>query len=153
RADAEHGDRLAEAEFSHVDGVQRGDQSAAATDERLRRQLLWNLDHLHAGLHPDRLGPTAEQTVVRAVGDLVHFAMRAPRRLARDETVVAVVAGLMDVEEGDDIAFLDRAAIDVSELPARLFDDANRDVPRDDRKWDVELSVVKMDVRPAHLGV
>ena len=105
--DAEHGDGFAESDLGHVDGVQRGHETAAAADEGFRCQLLRQLDHLHARLHPDRFGPSAEQAVVRAVADAVDLARRTLRRLTRDETVVAVVAGLVDVEKGDDVAFLD----------------------------------------------
>ena len=131
RADAEHRDRFAEADLGHVHRVQRRDQSAAAADERLRRQLLRQLDHLHARLHPDRLSPSAEQPVVRAVGDAVDLPRRAARRLPRDEAVVAVVAGLVDVEEGDDVAFLDRSRRSMSRIVPPRLDDADRDVARE----------------------
>ena len=59
----------------------------------------------------------------------------------------------MDVEEGDDVAFLDRLAVDVLEISARLVDDADGDVAGDDRERDVELAVMEMDVGAADLGV
>src|SRR5439155_8934787 len=114
RPGPQHRDRFAEPQLGHVHGVERGHESAAAADERLRRQLARELDHLHARLHPDRLGPSAEETVARAVTDAVDFARGTARGLPRDETLVAVVAGFIDVEEGDDVAFFDAIALDVA---------------------------------------
>jgi len=73
--------------------------------------------------------------------------------LARDETVIAVVAGLVDVEEGDDVAFLYGVALDVSDPAPRRFDDADGHVAGDNREWDVETTVVEVDVGAANLGV
>ena len=117
------------------------------------RELGRKLDQLHAGLHPDRFGPSAEQSVVRAVGDAVHLARRTARRLPRDETVIAVVAGLVHVEEGDDVAFANGVAVDVAQLAARRFDDADGHVAGDDRIGNIQLAVMQMHVGAAHFGV
>src|SRR6185503_310565 len=97
--------------------------------------------------------PAAEQSFVGAIADTVDASFRATSRLAGDETVVAVVTGLVDVEEGDDVAFLDRRALDVGELASRCFNDADGDVAGDDREWDVEAAVVEVDVGSADLRI
>src|SRR6185437_851391 len=118
-----------------------------------RRELRRELDHLHARFHPDRLRPTAEQSLRRAVGDAVDLALGAFRRLSRDEAVVAGVAGLVDVEKGDDVAFLHGVAPDVEHSAGRLLDDADRDVARDDRKGNAETPVMEVYVGSADLRV
>src|SRR4029079_4623385 len=130
-----------------------GHEAATAADESFGTEIGRQLHHLHAGLHPDRFGPAAEQSFVGAIADTVDASFRATSRLAGDETVVAVVTGLVDVEEGDDVAFLDRRALDVGELASRRFNDADGDVAGDDREWDVEAAVVEVDVGSADLRI
>src|SRR6185437_8301555 len=108
---------------------------------------------LHPGLHPDRPSPTAEQALGGAVGDAVHLALGTLGRLAGDETVIAGVAGLVDIEEGDDVALLHGVAPDVHHAACSCLDDADRDVPGDDWELDAELSVMKVNVGTADLGV
>src|SRR5262249_50055423 len=114
-----------------------------------RRQL----DHLDAGLEPDRLRPTAEETVLGAVGDAVDLSGRTARWLAGDETLIAVVACLVDVEEGDDVAFFDLLAVNVLDAPTGGFHDADRHVAGDDGIGNAQTPMVQMDVSPANFGV
>ena len=71
----------------------------------------------------------------------------------RDETVVAMAAGLVDVENGDNVAVTDALALAVAELATRCRHCADRHVSRDDRIGDVELAVVEMDVGAADLRI
>ena len=119
-----------------------GHESAAAADKCVGTEIGRQLHHFHAGLHPNRLSPATEQSFVGAIADTVDASFGATSRLASDETVVTVVAGLVDVEEGDDVSFLYSVALDVRQLPARRFDDADGDVTRNDRKRDVEPPMI-----------
>ena len=80
--------------------------------------------------------------------------MRTARRLIGHETVVAVVARLVDVEEGHDVPFLYIVALHGLDRPPRFRDGPHAHVPRNDRIGNAgEFAVVQMHVRPAHLGV
>ena len=153
RTGTEYGDGFPELELGHVYRVQRGDKPASAADERLGRKRWRQLDQLDARLHPDRLGPSAEQSLARPVRNSVHFARRAARRLARDETLVAVIAGLVHIEKGDGVALANRVAMNVAEPATGCLDDAHRHMTRNDRKGHVQLSMVQMHVGAADLRV
>ncbi len=134
--------------------VQRRHQPAAAADERLRRQTFGQPDHLHARLHPDLLGPAAERPVVGAVGDAVDLARGAARGLLGDEALVAGAAGLVDVEERDEVAFAEGATLHVDDRPAHRLDAADRDMPRHERVGHAaEPPVLQVHVGAAHLAV
>src|SRR5258708_18600268 len=64
-----------------------------------------------------------------------------------------MVACLVNVEKGDDVALRDRHAVDVTKRPARLSNHADGHVSRYDREWHVELAVVEVDVGAADFGV
>jgi hypothetical protein len=59
----------------------------------------------------------------------------------------------VDVEKGDDVAFFDRVAVDVTQLSARLLDHTDGDVARDNRERNVEPAMVQVDVGSADLRV
>lgn len=83
-----------------------------------------------------------------------HSFARAVRRLVRDETVIAVVGGLVDVQEGHDVPFLDMVTLHGPDVPAHLGHDAHAHMLGDDGARDAaQLPVMHMHVRPEHLGV
>jgi hypothetical protein len=56
--------------------------------------------------------------------------------------VVAVITGLVNVEECDHITLFDCPSTDIPKRTASLRDGPDGDVPRDDRKRDVELAMI-----------
>ncbi|NBU37846.1 MAG: hypothetical protein EBS32_06395, partial [Actinobacteria bacterium] len=76
-------------------GMHARHEPAAAGDERRRVHVLGKPQQLHAGLHPDVVGPAAQRPVGHSVGDAVHLPVRAPGGLLRDEAFVASPARLV----------------------------------------------------------
>src|SRR5262245_57557655 len=127
-----------------------GGESAPAADEGLGIVCIGKPDHLDARLHPHRAGPTAEEAVVGTVGDAVDLPVRAARRLLGDETVPATVAGLVDIEKGDHVTFLERGAFDVGDWPAHFGDSPDRDMSRNQGIGDAtQPAMVKVNVGSA----
>ncbi len=154
RTGAEHDDGLIETNLGAIDRMKCRHQTAAAADERLGSQTLGQPDHLHARLDPDLFGPSAQRPVVGAVGDAVDLARGAPGALPRDEALVAGAAGLVDVEEGDQVALAKGDALDVGDRSTKLFDAAHRDVSGHQRVGHAaQPPVMEVHVGAAHLAV
>ena len=117
-------------------------------------EFLGEPHQLDARLDPDHFGPAAEQAVLDAIRDAVHPAVRAPRRLLRHQALEAVIAGLVDVEKRDQVAFAERLAVDVDELAAVRCQHADRHVTGDHRKPHARhLAAPDVHVGAAYLGV
>jgi hypothetical protein len=98
--------------------------------------------------------PAAERAVVRAVRDAIHFSLGASRRLFGDEALIASPTSLVHIEEGDEIAFLERLSLNIGDRAANLFEMTNRDMPRyNGIRYASELTVQQMHVGPAYLRV
>src|SRR5688572_29631705 len=113
--------------------MKRRDEPASTADERFGIETLRQMNELDARTRIQRLGPSAEESILRAVGDAVDLPVRAPRRLLRDETVITGAARLVHIEERDDVTFTERRALDVRERSTELRDLADRDVAGNQR--------------------
>src|SRR6476659_4275940 len=108
----------------------RRHEPAAASDERLRVELLRQMYELHTRPHVQCLRPAAEQSVLHPVGDAVDFAMRAACGLLRHEAVIARATRLVHVEERDEVAFAERVALHIRQRAANVRDDTDGYVAR-----------------------
>jgi len=137
-----------------VDGVHRRDQSAATADVGFGRHRFRQLCHRHARLEVDRLGPSAEQSLARRVGDAVHTPRLAARRGVRDGARPAPAARPVDVEKHQAVAFGDGGAVDAAHVTSHLGGDADRYVARNDReRYARQTSVPDVHVRAADFGI
>ena len=149
---AEDEDGVAERNSGALNGVQGGGQSAAAGHEGFWFDAVES-DATGVGLEIDFLGPTAGEPVGEAVGDAVDLAMRAAGGGACDEAVVAGVAGLVDVEEGDAVSLGEGPAVDVVESAADFLESADADVTWDEWvAYALESSLLEVDVCAADLA-
>ena len=73
-ADALHDDRVAQPDLGALGDVHRRQQAAAAADVVVERDGVRQARHGHAGLEVDRLRPSAEEPLVRGIGDAVDAA-------------------------------------------------------------------------------
>lgn len=70
------------------------------------------------------------------------------------QTVPAVVAGLVDIEEGHDVAERQRPAEGVGDLPVHRHQPPDIDMPGDQGiGYPAELTMLQMHIRAADLGI
>ena len=137
-----------------VNGVHSGNQPAPAADVGFGRHRVRQLRHGHARLEVDGLGPSAEQSLARRVGDAVHTPSLAPRGRARDRAGAAAAARAMHVEEHQAIAFDDGRAVHAAHVTTHLGGDTDRHVAGNDGERHArQASVPDVHVRAAHLRI
>src|ERR1051326_1460578 len=103
-----------------------------------------------AGLQINLLGPAAAQSIIQSIGNAINFSLRAARRGFRYQTVPTGVAGSMNVEKRDPIAFVKRVAISVEHRAANPAQTADRNMSGHQRVGNTnQSSLLQVDVGAA----
>src|SRR5438874_2075002 len=98
-----------------IDGVEGGRERAASGDPQFRRYVRRERHDLDARLQVDSLAPPSQEAGFRSVGDSIDLAMRAAGGFLGYQAVPAVVACLVDVEEGYGLSDTNLTPFDVAD--------------------------------------